>query len=420
MISKSSNIEDLDIDQIFRESYSKLLSSFLSKYGTDLLESCENAIMEAYLKALKQWPDKGRPQNPAGWLYRVANNAYIDARRKEILFRGAVVEQELETKELDCDFGEEIRDPELKLLFLVCHPELKQKDQLALMLKTISGFGDNEISRALLMSKTAVKKRILRARQQIKAKALKFDWPRPEELNDRLKMVHTALYLLFNEGFYSSHPEQWMRKDLCLEAMRYNKYLVDHKCANFDTAALMSLMCYHISRYESRIDKNGDAILLSEQDRTKWDPFFIKLGGHYLKKSAIDSLEQRSKFQIEAFISALHCNAKSLKETNWNMVKNLYQSLYRIDKQDMVLLNLVMVHINLKEFQEAQRLYTLINVENFKNNKTTYYMVGVELYSKLKDLYQIELLLEKAIHSSDIPKETEVLKSRLEAFKKNN
>jgi len=225
-----------------------------------------------------------------------------------------------------------------------------------------------------------------------------------------------VLYLLFNEGFYSSHPEYWVRKDLCVEAMRLCKYLVDHRLANYETDALMSLMCYHISRYESRIDENGHIILLQDQDRSKWNTYMIKLGNYYLQRSAKQSLS-KSTYQIEAYISAQHCMAKNLENTNWSLLRDLYQVLYNKSKATIILLNIILVNLFLDNIEEARDQFESIDVSKLKSTKTTYYIVGMKVYEKLKDQMRIELMLEQAIKSSEGTKESAFLKSRLKSIK---
>lgn len=414
MQSQEGNINTV-VDKLFRQSYGKMVSLFLSKYGMSKLELIENAIMEAYYKAMKTWPLNGIPEKGQAWLFRTANNALIDTLRKDK--RISTEEIDL-TAELETEISDEsIRDPELKLLFLICHPELKKDDQLVFMLKTLSGFGDHEISHALMQNKATIKKRLLRTRAWIKSNDIKFEWPDDTALKSRLSMVHKVLYLLFNEGFYSSHPEFWIRKDLCVEAMRLCKYLVDHRLANYETHGLMSLMCYHISRYESRVDEQGHMILLQDQDRTKWNRQMIKLGNYYLQRSAKVSSE-KSSYQIEAFISAQHCMSPNIESTNWKLLLELYQVLYKKGKANIILLNIILVHLFLDNIDEARKLFESIEVDALKSIKTTYYMVGMKLYEKLKDQMRIELMLEQAIKSSEGSKESAYLKLKLDAIKK--
>ncbi len=399
------------IDQIFRNTYGRLVSLLIARFGLDNIDLIENAVMDSYYKALKTWPYQGVPESARGWLYQVAKNALLDVLRTTARKDCNQIDNQHEIEPAS-EFNEELHDPELKLLFLICHPELKVEDRLAFMLKTLAGFGDQEVARALLTKKATVKKRILRARQMLKDQKLQFEWPGKHELAERRTLVHTCLYLLFNEGYYSSHQDKWIRKDLCLEAMRLCKYLCGHPLGDKDTLALMSLMCYHISRFESRIDAEGNIVPIHEQDRNKWDQYFIKLGHYYLENSASGN-DHKSKFQIEAFISAQHCMATSFEQTDWKMLLVLYRSLYRIESSTLILLNLIMVLLRLDEIDEAKSLYEAID-QNRISDMISYYMVGVELYDKMKNRFQIELLLEKAIQSSSSKKEITYLKSKLE------
>lgn len=406
------------IDQLFRQSYGHIVSTMVAQYGMDLLDQIENAAMESFYQALKVWPLNGTPDNPKAWLYTVGKRKLIDHLRKHSRM---VVHQELPVQsELPRALEiVEIKDPELRLLFTICHPELKPEDQLAFMLKLISGFGIREIANALLLSEEAVKKRLSRARSWIKSKHLNFSWPSNDQVERRRHMVHTALYLLFNEGYYSSHPDQWISREFCLEAMRLCKYLVDHVLANHETHALMSLMCYHISRFEGRTDESDQLILLKDQDRSLWDQEFIRLGHYYLEKSAENSNE-KTAFQLEAFISAQHCMAKSLEETDWDMLDLLYTKLHQIKRNDLVLLNLVIVKIQRSRLDEAKSIFELFEPDKMKNYKTTYYLVGAELYRHLKDAFTARMWIEKALEHSRNKREVDFLIKHFDPGKKVN
>ena len=414
-MQEQSAIHD-QVSDLFRKSYGKLVSLLLSKFGFNYLELVENAVMESYYRALKTWPLQSPPTDSVAWLYRTAYNSLLDDLRKKSREKEWSSELESRTEEVDFSSDENIHDPELKLLFLICHPSLDKGDRLTFMLKTLAGLGNREIASALMKQEATIKKRLLRARKRLKEQNVRFAWPEPHELIERLELVHTSLYLLFNEGFYSSHRDKWIRKDLCLESMRLCKYLAEHPLANSETFGLMALMCYHISRYESRIDQQGDVILLDQQDRSKWNDYFINLGHYYLEKSASIS-NQKNKYQLEAFISCQHCMATSLESTNWQLLKTLYSALYKLEKSDLILLNLVVVHLHLDDLTKAKSLFESIDQSVFAN-KVSYFMVGVQLYEKLKDSFQIELMLEQAIHSSDSGKENEALQQKLKELKK--
>ena len=406
------------IDLVFRQSYGQIVSSLIGRYGFNDLGKIENAAMEAFYKALKAWPMNGVPENPKGWLYTVSQRHLIDSFRKTS--KALELSAQLpDHQTVETEIHEEIKDPELRLLFVICHPDLNQEDQLAFMLKLISGFGIREIAGALLQTEETIKKRLARARKFIKERNLRFSWPESPEIKQRRKLVHMALYLLFNEGYYSSHPERWIKKDFCLEAMRLSKFLCDHPLADPDTNALMSLMCYHISRFQSRTDEAENLILLQDQDRSKWDPYFITLGHRYLEKSARMTTD-KTALQLEAFISAQHCMAPSLEKTNWQILDLLYTRLHQIKQNDLVLLNLIIVKMQSGNLQEAKDLYEMFDQGKMKRYRSTYFLVGAEIYRQMSDSYRSKMWLEKALKNSKNKKETAFLISRYQVAKNDN
>ena len=400
------------IDSIFRQSYSQIVSTLLDRFGMTELDVIENAVMDAFYKALKVWPFQGIPSNQKGWLYKVSYRKLLDDLRKkhrQNLGLDGIIAGIEESDEIFDDH--EIQDPELRLLFIVCHPELKPEDQIAFMLKLVSGFGVREIANALLQQEATIKKRLSRARKFIREEEIKFEWPNKSDIPKRRKRVHQVLYLLFNEGYSSSHPEKWVHKDFCLEAMRLCKYLVDHPLANHDSFALMSLMCYHISRFESRTDMDHNLILLRDQDRSKWNTYFINLGHRYLEKSA-NLTNEKTSYQIEAFISAQHCLAPTLEKTDWSLLKLLYEKLHELRPNRLIVLNRVIVMIQLNELTEAKELFDELKAEDFKTHKSSYFIVGAELYAKLKDTYQAKYWIQKAVENSHSSKEGHFLQRK--------
>ena len=360
------------------------------------MEQIENALMDAYLQALRIWPFNEMPENPSGWIYKVAQRKLLDELKRK--HHGNLVLDGIDYADFDqledLDLVE-VKYPELKLLFTICHPKLQEQDQLAFMLKSISGFGIREIANALLSSESKIKKRLQRARKFLIENAVKFDWPSLGELKQRRETVHKSLYLLFNEGFYSSGGQSAVRKEFCVEAMRLCKYLCDHNLGNHDSFALMSIMCYHISRFDSRIDQEGELISIRNQDRSRWDQYFIKLGHHFLEKSA-DNNESKSVYQIEAAIGSHHCTADSIERTNWAILEILYRRLHQIKQTDLVLLNYIVVLIMSGKLNEAQTIFEKFDETSFKNKRVLYYQVGAELYKKLEDDFKAKMWIEKS------------------------
>lgn len=407
------------IDQIFRQSYGQLVASLISRFGLAQVNSAENAAMEAFYKALKVWPLQGIPNQPKAWLFTVSQRKMIDEFRKNRKVDNYDKVPEISIQAPPEVLLEDIKDPELRLLFIICHPRLKKEDRLAFMLKLLSGFGIREIANALLQNEEAIKKRLSRARQVLRNEDVHFALPKKEALTERQDLVHTAIYLLFNEGYYSSLPDRWIQKEFCLEAMRLCKYLCDHPLANADTFALMSLMCYHISRFESRIDQSHNMILLKDQDRSVWDAQFIELGAYYLEKS-MSLTEMKTAFQLEAFISAQHSTAASFEKTNWDLLDTLYTRLHQLKQSDVVLLNLIMVKIQRRKLKEAQSMFELFEVGKLKQSKSIYYLVGAELYHQLSGAFASTQWIHRALNDIQNKKVTEALLDRLNEYEAPN
>jgi RNA polymerase sigma-70 factor (ECF subfamily) len=217
----------------------------------------------------------------------------------------------------------------LQLIFACCHPSLKEEDKVALTLKTVSGFGVKEIAKALLTQEETIQKRVYRAKQFIQQNNIVLEIPAGKALQQRLDTVHTVLYLIFNEGYNASKSDELIRKDICAEAMRLCLLLCEHKTVTHPASfALLALMCFQASRFESRLDKNNTIILLQQQDRSLWNHELIDRGYYYLNKSS--SGENITVYHIESAIAAEHCLAKNFASTNFQRLLHLYDMLWQM------------------------------------------------------------------------------------------
>ena len=368
------------VDHLFRQESGKMISVLTNHFGIHNLDLVEDAVQEAFIKAFQSWKISGTPNNPIGWLYKTAKNKAIDVLRKEkklpeVLEKTQFVQDSNATaQEYFSEY--EIEDSQLQMMFAICHPTLKKEDQLALMLKIISGFSMKEIANALLIKEDSVKQRISRSKKKIRNKNIKLESPSGSDLSNRLDNVLTALYLVFNEGYYSTNQKEPLRKDLCMEAMRLTKLLTEHKSSSGQGAySLLALMCYHASRFDSRLNQNNQWISLTNQDRSKWDKELIQVGNYYMKQSS-----QQNKYhtyQLEAAIAGIHCHAASVKETNWERLLILYQTLHQRKPFPMIALNISILHIQLEQFKEAEKI--LQELETPLEHHHLYHMVLGEL-----------------------------------------
>jgi RNA polymerase sigma-70 factor (ECF subfamily) len=282
------------------------------------------------------------------------------------------------------------------MIFTCCHPALSPEDQVALTLKTVSGFGVPEIARALVSGESAIQKRLYRAREYIREHQIRFEIPTGLALDHRLETVYTVLYLLFNEGYHSLKADELIRHDLCGEAMRLCKLLSEHKSgARPSTFALLSLMCFQASRFESRIGDDNTIIMLQQQDRSKWDRELIGMGYHYFNLSSTG--DQLSVYHIESAIAAEHCLAPDFESTNWKMLMKLYDYLLLSKPVPIVQLNRAIVLAEVTDVHTAiDNIFDIPGIAALLEQQHNYAAVLGELYIKAGNFSEARRLLEQA------------------------
>lgn len=313
------------------------------KVGLRHIELVEDAVQAALMKALASWTMRGLPDRPGAWLYRVAHNELIGelrqtAGRVQILEQAAIElagEQESSAGAL---FDDEIRDDMLRMLFICCDEAIPRESQLVLALKTLCGFSTSEIALRLFTSEENVHKRLSRGRTRLREMPIDMETPALVTLQSRLSGVHEVLYLLFNEGYLSTHAEFAIRRELCDEALRLTTLLAEHSVgARPETFALLALMHLHAARLVARVDGAGGLLLLEEQDRSQWDREQMNVGAEWLARSA--SGEVFSRFHAEAGIASEHCLASSFERTRWQEIADLYSILERVAPSPLHTLN---------------------------------------------------------------------------------
>jgi RNA polymerase sigma factor (sigma-70 family) len=265
------------VEHFFRHETGRLVSVLTRIVGWRHFDLVEDMVQATLLDALEAWRIRGVPDNPSGWVHRIAKNKILDALRRDqigerVLGKWAAARATGEDELDELFFDSEIEDSQLRMMFACCHPHLARENQLALTLKALCGFGNAEIARALLVGEETVKKRLQRATRDLIEHEIALDPPAAGEFAGRLDSVHQVLYLLFNEGYSSSEGETAIRADLCEEAARLCHLLCSYpRFRTPATHALMALMLFHAARLESRLDHRGSVLLLEEQDRGKWD-----------------------------------------------------------------------------------------------------------------------------------------------------
>src|SRR5262245_12313641 len=281
-----------EIEALFRRESSRLISVLTRILGPKNLELAEDAMQDAFIAAMRDWERNGVPDNPSAWLLTAARHRAIDAIRRERTRRtfAADLAMYLDSewtlaRTVDEAFAENwVRDDQLRMIFMCCQPMLPVESRVTLILKTLCGLSVPAIARALLTTESTINKRLYRTRQALRE--VRFELPPEAEQPAALETVHTALYLLFNEGYMSTGDKPILR-ELCRDAMLLARLLVDESSfANSQTVALLALMCFAAARLDSRIDSDGRLVPLDQQDRSRWDRSLIRQGYDYLARSS--------------------------------------------------------------------------------------------------------------------------------------
>ena len=333
-------------EHLFRHEWGRMVGAVTRIFGFHNLALAEDVVQEAFCRATEVWAFRGVPENPSAWLMATAKNCALDMLRRERTARtfapelGRLLESEWTIAPvIEEAFGPNaIKDDLLRMMFSCCHPHLAQEAQVALILHILCGFGVDEIASALVNTHAAIEKRITRSKKTLAKSKKLFDVTAPADLSPRLPAVHTALYLLFNEGYHGANPEFAVRSELCREAMRLTAVLLEHPlCATPRTYALAALMCLDAARLPARVDASGDLRSLFDQDRFAWDQQLISEGMSFLDVSAKGS--EVSEYHIEAAIASVHATARGIEDTDWAKIVSLYDSLTLLRPSPVVALN---------------------------------------------------------------------------------
>ena len=314
----------------------------LLRYFRDL-DTAEEAFQEASLRALKVWPVKGPPRDPAAWLIFVGRNSALDDKRRRSKAQALPAEETLaddddaQTTLADQLDAEHYRDDILRLLFICCHPQLPATQQIALALRIVSGLSVPEIARAFLVSEAAMEQRITRAKRAIGSANVPFETPGAEARGDRLAAVAAMIYLLFNEGYSASGGTAHMRVGLCEEAIRLARLLLRLFPSEPEVMGLMALLLLQHARVKARLDRDNEIVLLEDQDRQLWNRQLIDEALVLVEKA----LRHRrpGPYQVQAAIAAVHSRALRAADTDWQEIDTLYGVLEQLQPSPVVTLN---------------------------------------------------------------------------------
>jgi len=370
------------IPHLFRTEYRKIVSVLCRHFGFEQMENAEDIASDTFLTAAQTWGLNGIPANPVAWLYNVAKNKAKNFLQRNNLFQNKISPEirkssaELYQEEIDLS-PQNINDSQLQMMFAICHPSISTEAQIGLSLRILCGFGIEEIADAFLTNKETINKRLFRAKERLREDQIKIELPAAAEIDKRLETVLATIYLLFNEGYYSISQNTIIRKDLCLEAMRLCTMLVENESTNKPPVnALLALMCFHASRFDARLDKNGELILYEDQDMSLWNTELIAKGGYYLKCAATG--DRLSKYHLEAAIAYWHTQKESTPE-KWENILQLYNRLLQIEYSPIAALNRTFALSRANGKKEA-----IAEAEKLKlTDNQFYFMLLGELYTNI-------------------------------------
>jgi RNA polymerase sigma factor (sigma-70 family) len=305
----------------------------------------EDLAHEALVAALESWPQAGIPDNPGAWLMATAKNRAIDQlRRAQVLERrheALVIDANSEARvaaEIDSAIDDDVGDDHLRLMLIACHPILSSEARAALTLRLLGGLTTDEIARAFLVPEPTIAQRIVRAKRTLAEARVPFEVPRGDELSARIPSVLEVIYLVFNEGYAATRGDEWLRPELCADALRLGRVLAELVPAEAEVHGLVALMELQASRMRARVSPDGEPILLLDQDRSRWDRLLIRRGLAALARAEANA-RPLGLYTLQAAIAACHARALRPEETDWKRIVALYDALVELTHSPVVELN---------------------------------------------------------------------------------
>jgi RNA polymerase sigma factor (sigma-70 family) len=332
------------IDAVWRIESARLIAGLTRIVGD--VGQAEDLAQDALVAALERWPESGIPDKPGAWLMATAKHRAIDLLRRDKMLERKHVQvgyeledrQEMAAADLDAAMDDQVGDDLLRLVFISCHPVLSREARVALTLRLLGGLTTEEIARAFLVAEPTIAQRIVRAKRTLAEARVPFEVPRGDELAARLSSVLEVLYLVFNEGYSATAGDDWMRPQLCEEALRLGRILAQLAPEEPEVHGLVALMEIQASRSRARVGPSGEPILLLDQDRGRWDQLLIRRGLAALER-AEEFVAPRGPYAVQASIAACHARARTPEATDWNRIASLYDELAQLVPSPVVALN---------------------------------------------------------------------------------
>lgn len=411
------------VEHLFRHEAGKLVAVLTKTFGAHNLHLAEDVVQDTLLKAMQVWKIKGVPENPTAWLFTAARNKVLDVVRREryhtefeksvsALLKSSYSAEETIRQLVDDD---QIEDDQLRMMFICCHPSLAPEAQIAMVLKALCGFSVGEIAHAFLSNEENITKRLYRARQQFREQHIPFELPSTVLLGERLENVLTCLYLIFNEGYNSSHHSLLIREDLVEEALRLGNLLLHQSVTRQpSTLGLMALMCFQAARLYTRVDEDGCLLLLRDQDRSQWNTALINQGTRFLREASMG--EYVTSYHLEAAIAYEHCIAPSFESTNWEKILLCYEQLVSVRTDEVVQLNRCIALAHVTSVERALAELLKISGDSKLKQYYLFYATLGEWYNQLKKPELANQNFAKAVQLTQSKTERQFLQKKIDSL----
>lgn len=420
-MADASTVTRAAVEAVWRIEAAQLIGG-LVRYVRDL-DCAEDLAQETLLAALEHWPERGVPDNPGAWLMTAAKRRAVDEarRRKMRAEKHLQLEQHAElalSASQDADSEPSLGDDVLRLVFIACHPVLSRDSRVALTLRWVAGLPTAAIARAFLTSEATMAQRLVRAKRTLSEARVSFELPVGDELEARVAPTLEVVYLIFNEGYAATAGADWVRSELCEEAMRLGRRLVGLLPNQAEVHGLLALMELQASRLRARVGADKEVVLLEDQDRMKWDRLLITRGLQGLER--VEALGRPlGPYALQAAIAACHARASSVAETDWPRIVALYDALVELTGSPVVELNRAVAVAKAFGAEEALELVEELADDARLRSYHWLPVVRASLLFELGRRSEAELALETAIQLTTNDKERELLRARAAAYRES-